>query len=423
MGTKEHRSYALMARFPRRYRTPRRFGAILLALGLACAVAAPLSVAETTIEFTSRPNRTDRIDLGLPDGDLGIGRGTFSLDRKDRQALQAARQQAALQERSARYQSASTEAANRVAAIQALLTAAQGDKARLEEEISARMVERYKGGAAGELEFLLSGDGLSDLVRRGELLEDQSGRDRRALQDYELTEARITQYQQVLEELRDITGEQAARLDERARRLDDVLVSARMGHTDDEAPMRAKKGDVKGTWYIMDGAFQAQLFLPNAGSGFDGGTRTPARKPTPLQIQRVLTDPRIDLEASGYSDVRTGQIDGRLLDAMALAADRFKYIKITSLKSDRDGIYTASGNISAHVYGCAMDIGTIGSTYITPSSQVPGSEVYQAVLFFNGLGSYGPDLGPQQVISLFDLGGATLAMGSHDDHIHVGYSC
>jgi hypothetical protein len=401
---------------------PRHLGATLLASALACAIAAPLSAAETTIQFTSTPKRPDHIDLGLPEGKLGIGRGSFTLNRKDEQALEAARRQAALQERSARYQTASTELSNRVAAIQALLTAAQGDKARLEEEINARMVERYKSGDAGELEFLLSGDGLSDLIHRGELLEDQSARDRRTLQDYELTEARITQYQQVLEELRDITGEQAARLDERAKRLDDVLVSARIGHTEDEAPPKAKGKDVKGTWYVMDGAFQAQLFLPNAGSGYDGGTLTPARKPTPLQIRRVLADPRIDLDASGYNDVLTGQIDGRLLDAMVLAAQKFNYIKITALKGDH-GTYTTSGNVSEHSYGCAMDIGTIGSTYITPSAQTPGGEVNQAVLFFNGLGAFGPDLAPHQVISLFDLGGATLALGDHGDHIHVGYHC
>jgi hypothetical protein len=30
-------------------------------------------------------------------------------------------------------------------------------------------------------------------------------------------------------------------------------------------------------------------------------------------------------------------------------------------------------------------------------------------------------LEPHQIISLFDIGGATLAMGDHDDHIHVGF--
>ena len=31
-------------------------------------------------------------------------------------------------------------------------------------------------------------------------------------------------------------------------------------------------------------------------------------------------------------------------------------------------------------------------------------------------------LQPHQIISLFDIGGATLAMGDHADHIHVGFS-
>jgi hypothetical protein len=423
MGTQSTRSNARMPRFPRRYRSLRPLGATLLALSVACAIAAPLSLADTTIEFTDTPQRSDHIDLGLPDGDLGVGRASFSLTRKDRQALQAAKQQEELQDRAQDYLAASTEASNRIAAIRQLLADAQEDEARLRSEIEARMVQRYKDGDAGDLEFLLSGDGLSDLVNRGRMLEDQSKRDKRSLQEYALTVDRIKQYERVLEELRDLTGEQAARLDQRSKRLDEVLVSARLGHQEDEAPPKAPAKSVKGTWYVMDGAFQAQLFLPNAGgSNYDGGTRTPARRATPLQIQQVLADSRIDLDASGYNDVLTGQIDGRILDAMVLAAAKFHYIKVTSLKSDH-GVYTTSGNVSEHSYGCAMDIGTIGSTYITPSAQVTGGEVYQAVLFFNGLGSIKPDLAPHQVISLFELGGATLAMGDHGDHIHVGYSC
>jgi len=29
---------------------------------------------------------------------------------------------------------------------------------------------------------------------------------------------------------------------------------------------------------------------------------------------------------------------------------------------------------------------------------------------------------PDQIISLLDMGGTTLAMGDHDDHIHVGFT-
>jgi hypothetical protein len=403
-----------------RYRTLRRLGATLLALALACAIAAPLTASARTVEFTSVDRGGAKpIDLGLPDGSLGVdGKISFTTNRKDRQALKAAKLKENLLDKSEQYQAASTELANRIAAIRELLAAAEDDEEQLRAEIEARMVDRYKDGGAGDLEFLLSGESLGDVLEQGHILQDQSARDRRAAREYALTVDRIEDYETVLEELQDITSEQAVRLNDRAERLDDVLVAARVGH--DEAPARTpKKQKTDGTWYIMDGAFQAQLFLPNAGSGYTGGTLTPARKASPAQIQAVLTDPRIDLDASGYQDVLSGQIDGRILDAMLLAARQFNYIKVTSLKSDH-GVYTSSGNVSEHSYGCAMDIGTIGTTYISPSAQVPGGQVYQAVLFFNALGG---DLAPHQVISLFDLGGATLAMGDHGDHIHVGYHC
>lgn len=410
---------------PRTHLHRRLVPAMLVALCAATALCAPLAVAKS-VEFRSTaPTRS--IDLGLPQPKLGVtGKVKFSTNAADRKALAAARKSEELLTEASERSDAAARADRRIAAIEQLLAEVQDDKDRLEAIINQRLVEQYKEGDDADLRFLLSGDGLSDLITRGRVLGVQADQDRRAIDEYEITVARVEQYKAVLEELRDINGDQARSLQDRADRLDQVLVAAKVGH--DEAPepttgKDAPKG-VKGTWYVMDGAFTAQLFLPNAGSGYDGGSRSPARRATPQQIQMVLTDKRVDLDASGYQDVLTGQIDGRILDSMLAAAQQFGYIKITSLKRDH-GTYTSSGNVSAHAYGCAMDIGTIGSTYITGSAQAPGGEVNQAVLFFASLGTASgkPDLAPHQVISLFDLGGATLAMGDHDDHIHVGYSC
>ena len=399
--------------------------ALLLALGATAALCAPLAAART-VEFRSA-EPTRGIDLGLPQPKLGVtGKVKFTTDAADRKAIAAAKKSEELLGQAAERSDAAARADRRIAAIEQLLAEVQGDKVRLEEIINARLVEQYKEGDDASLRFLLSGDGLADLVARGRVLDEQSDQDRRTMDEYEITVARVEQYKAVLEELRDINGDQARSLQDRADRLDQVLVAAKVGH--DEAPepttgKNAPKG-VDGTWYVMDGAFTAQLFMPIGSSGYTGGTHTPARQATGLQIQQVLSDKRIDLDASGYQDVLTGQIDGRILDSMLAAAQQFGYIKITSLKSDH-GTYTSSGNVSHHAYGCAMDIGTIGSTYINGAAQTPGGEVNQAVLFFANLGTATgkADLNPAQVISLFDLGGATLAMGDHDDHIHVGYSC
>ena len=411
-----------------RTRTLRRIPpAALVALCASLVACVPLTLA-TTIEVQTAQAPAGRgIDLGLPQPRLGVtGKVKFRTNALDRRALTAERTKQDLLARAVDRTDAAVRAQGRIDAIELLLAEVEEDEARLAELIQTRLVEQYKEGDEGDIRFLLSGNGLADLVARGRVINEQAAHDRRTLEEYEVTVARSRQYKALLEELRDINSDQASNLKDRASRLDDVLVAARVGH--DEAPepttgTDAPKG-VGGTWYVMDGAFTAQLFMPSAGSGYDGGTHTPARRATGLQIQTVLADKRIDLDASGYQDVVTGQIDGRILDAMLAAAQQFSYIKVSSLKSDH-GTYTSSGNVSHHAYGCAMDIGTIGSTYITGGSQTPGGEVYQAVQFFAGLGQLTgkPDLAPSQVISLFDLGGATLAMGDHDDHIHVGYSC
>ncbi len=401
------------------HRRRRRLAPALLALAGALVLSVTsASAADRTIEYQSNGRG---IDLGeaTPTGVTGTVK--FDTDRNDKRALAAAKDQLDLLTKADERTAAATRADQRIAAIRELLAGVEEDQARLEAVIRERAVQRYKAGDDADLTFLLSGSGLADLVGRGRMLQQQDERDRKTLHDYEVTLARVELYQQVLEELRDINGTQARDLRDRADRLDAVVVASNAGH-DEVNPDAPEPKGVKGTWYVMDGAFTAQLFLPNAGSGYQGGWRFPARAATKAQIQQVLNDTRIDLDASGYGDVLSGQIDGRLLDAMSAAAARFGYIRVTSLKSDH-GVYTSSGNVSAHAYGCAMDIGTIGKTFITPGSQLPGGEVHQAVLFFNGLGQLKEDLAPHQVISLFDLGGATISMGDHGDHIHVGYSC
>jgi hypothetical protein len=62
----------------------------------------------------------------------------------------------------------------------------------------------------------------------------------------------------------------------------------------------------------------------------------------------------------------------------------------------------------------------VGGVRIEAATQGPGSITESAVLFLAG---FGGDLAPHQVISLSSLGGPTLAMADHHDHIHLGYSC
>jgi hypothetical protein len=140
--------------------------------------------------------------------------------------------------------------------------------------------------------------------------------------------------------------------------------------------------------------------------------------PERLLAQRVLSDPRIELDESGAQDVRTGQIDRRVLVVLTYLAESGLHPTVTSMKSDH-GYFTSSGNVSAHSSGNAVDIGAINGQVITGGSQTQGSVTDQAVRRLMQLQG---TMAPSQIISLLDYGANTLPMSDHDDHIHVGFT-
>ena len=71
--------------------------------------------------------------------------------------------------------------------------------------------------------------------------------------------------------------------------------------------------------------------------------------------KRVLGDQRIDFYAGGREDVRTGQIDRRVLATLAYLAESGLKPSVSSLKGSH-GFLTASGNVSEHSSGNAVDI-------------------------------------------------------------------
>ena len=89
---------------------------------------------------------------------------------------------------------------------------------------------------------------------------------------------------------------------------------------------------------------------------------------------------------------------------------------VTSLKCGH-GFYTASGNVSHHSSGNAVDIAKINGVPIL-GHQEPGGITEQTVRQLMRLqGTMRPD----QIISLLEIGGPTFAMADHADHIHVGF--
>ena len=134
--------------------------------------------------------------------------------------------------------------------------------------------------------------------------------------------------------------------------------------------------------------------------------------------ERVVNNPRIEIYGCGRRDVQTGQVDRRVLATLEfLAASGFKPT-VTSLRCGHS-LMTASGNVSAHSTGSAVDIAAINGIPII-GHQGAGSITeltIQRLLTLQGT------MKPHQIISLmkFDNTDNTFAMGDHADHIHIGF--
>jgi hypothetical protein len=138
--------------------------------------------------------------------------------------------------------------------------------------------------------------------------------------------------------------------------------------------------------------------------------------PKPLLEKRVLSDNRIELYPGGSADIKNGRVDRRVLALLEYLAEVGLRPTVSCLISGHS-YYTSSGNVSEHTMGTAVDISRINGVPIL-GHQDPGGVTDQAVRRIMQLQG---TMTPHQVISLLDLGGPTLAMGDHDDHIHVGF--
>jgi hypothetical protein len=133
-------------------------------------------------------------------------------------------------------------------------------------------------------------------------------------------------------------------------------------------------------------------------------------------IDRVLRDARVSIYGAGRTDVAGGRIDARVLVTMLYLAERQGGILVTSLVRGH-GLLTKSGNVSLHASGRAMDIAAVGGTSILGNQQ-PGG-VTDAAL--RNIMLMPAEFRPNELISLFAIGGPSFAMADHADHIHVGY--
>lgn len=127
-------------------------------------------------------------------------------------------------------------------------------------------------------------------------------------------------------------------------------------------------------------------------------------------------DNLVILNAAAQNDIQTGQIDSRVINLLAMLTQKYS-LTLSSLKSDHSTL-TASGNVSNHSGGRAMDIASVNGVSCTDQSA--GSPCTEVGLF---LASLTDGIKPTELIYGWDLDGSgtAFAMSDHTDHIHAGF--
>ena len=119
---------------------------------------------------------------------------------------------------------------------------------------------------------------------------------------------------------------------------------------------------------------------------------------------------------AGRADIAADRLDVRIVALIAYLAEAHEQVTVSSLVAGHR-LYARPGVISAHVYGHAVDISSLGGVSIT-GNQDPGGITEKAVRNILLLPA---EMLPRQVISLLGLGGPSLPLADHWNHIHAGY--
>jgi hypothetical protein len=137
----------------------------------------------------------------------------------------------------------------------------------------------------------------------------------------------------------------------------------------------------------------------------------------PRLEKQVLNDKRISIYPGGRSDIQRHRVNVRVLALLAYLAEAHGQVTVSCLISGHR-LYARPGVVSAHIYGLAADISTLGGVSILGHQQPDNSITEKAVRNILLLPA---EMQPRQVISLLGLGGPSFPLANHYDHIHVGY--
>jgi len=165
-------------------------------------------------------------------------------------------------------------------------------------------------------------------------------------------------------------------------------------------------------WYVDAVAHEAdQLAGKCAVSTEDWTIMLPGSVAAQINWQNLTLSNDLELR-----DIQAGMLDERITGLLALITQDHQ-VTISALRSDHSEM-TASGNVSNHFYGRAMDIASVDGVSCTDTSpSAPCAQLGYALAKL-------PDpLHPTELIYCFDLDGPgpAFALPDHCDHIHAGF--
>ena len=122
------------------------------------------------------------------------------------------------------------------------------------------------------------------------------------------------------------------------------------------------------------------------------------------------------LNPAAQNDIQNGLIDQRVVNLLAILTQKYSLL-ISALRSDHS-MMTASGNVSNHYEGRAMDIAAVNGVPCTDQSESsPCTEVIKL------LASLPDGVKPTELIYGWDVDGPgpAFALADHNNHIHAGF--
>jgi hypothetical protein len=165
-------------------------------------------------------------------------------------------------------------------------------------------------------------------------------------------------------------------------------------------------------WYVEAVLDQAELLEGNCKSQrVEWALALPNVVIAPIKWENLTI-----LNEVAREDLEAGRIDPRIVGLLGAITQGHQLV-ISSLRSDHS-MYTASGGVSNHYYGRAMDIAAVDGVSCTDTGPTaPCAELGRTLAALPA-----PAL-PTELIYCFDLDGPgpAFARSDHCDHIHAGY--